>query len=149
MQEGLVESKSFFSDLKKYEIGMLIGSIIIIIGSLLPWVKAYDLFESATFLGVEILFGIITLLFGLIMILLVFICKKFDKKVISNRLGVFLGFITIVIAISITQGVLEMGYSYSYSFFSPVVEADIGVFVTLIGGIILGIFSGIGGIRGD
>ena len=37
----------------------------------------------------------------------------------------------------------------SYSLFSPVVEAEYGVFITLIGGIILGIFSWIGGIRDD
>ena len=147
MQEGLVEDKSFFSDLKKYEIGMIIGSIILIVGSVLPWIKAYDLFESATFSGIELQLGIITMIFGLIMILLVFVCKKFDKKVISNRLGVVLGFITFVLTISVTQGILEMGSSYSL--FSPVIEAEYGVFVTLIGGIILGIFSGIGGIRDD
>jgi len=147
MQKGVIEDKPFFSELKKYEIGMLTGSIIVIIGSLLPWVKAYDLFESATFLGVEILFGIITLIFGLTIILLIFVCKKFDKKVISNRLGIIFGFITIIIALSVTQGIAEM--ESPYSLFSPVYGAEYGVFITLIGGIILGIFSAIGSIRDD
>ena len=147
MQKGVIEDKPFFSELKKYEIGMLTGSIIVIIGSLLPWVKAYDLFESATFLGVEILFGIITLIFGLTIILLIFVCKKIDKKVISNRLGIIFGFITIIIALSVTQGIAEM--ESPYSLFSPVYGAEYGVFITLIGGIILGIFSAIGSIRDD
>jgi len=126
---------------------MLLGSIIIIIGSFLPWIKAYNLFESATFLGVEIFFGIITMVFGLIIILLVFICKKFDKKIISNRLGILLGFITIIITLTTIQGTFAS--DYSYSLFDPIIEVNIGVGITLIGGSILGIFSAIGSMRDD
>ena len=62
-------------------------------------------------------------------------------------IGIIFGFITIIIALSVTQGIAEM--ESPYSLFSPVYEAEYGVFITLIGGIILGIFSAIGSIRDD
>jgi len=143
--EDTLEYKSFFSGLKKYEIGMLLASIIILIGSVLPWVKAYNLFESVTYSGIEIYFGVITLILALLVILLVFVFRKFDKKVISNRLSILFGSIILIITISFFEGFLEEGSSYSL--FSPTYEIGIGVGVIFVGAIILLISAVIGTFR--
>jgi len=140
--------------LKIYELISVIGIFLIVIGSFLPWYCGQNVLsdEIKTIDGIGSGYGMYTLFFAFVAIISLVIGRKINKRRFSSIINLLIGLIVSIITAILIEAILTFENSSSYLHFPYYTKEnwylflyniypDIGVYLTLIGAILLSVSS--------